>query len=201
MAIVPRRDRTQEFLHYAGGARTKMKAVADEPTRVRNTAYRLVYSQSSASETAFAIALHATKTAQQQALNKNNMHQLQHFCVVEQFLLERDLRCKRDSRRAQKLTEIEQRLLQVSKLYETVCEMVERDGRKIEALERNVMRVQLRIDASEAELADAAPRAYRTRKMQFWGQFPLPRSLAAKFRCGVFALVLLNLFLFWQGWL
>lgn len=94
------------------------------------------------------------------------------------------------SERANQLAHLHAQLESVSTLFETVATLIERQGYTISRLERNVDDIAVRIDASNAELMDAAPRAYRVHR---WHNGCVPRTLAAKLRCILISLFLLNI--------
>lgn len=145
------------------------------------------------------VAVHATRRAQDTALLAGNDQQHLHFCVLEQMLL---AQAPKQETRTAALTGVARRLQIVSTLYDTVCAMIQQQGHTLDILERNVTRIQLRVDASENELTDAAPRTFRTRRRQWLQRIPcLPRSLPARLRCCVALLVFVNLALFFFGYL
>jgi len=87
--------------------------------------------------------------------------------------------------------DIERRLTRVSVLYSTVNEMVQRQAFAIDGVERAVDSIELRVDAAERELHDAAPREWRTRRWR-WYWVLWPRSLRTRLLAAALALLALN---------
>ncbi len=149
-------------------------------------------------EQAFGVALHAVRRAQD-----GNDQQRLHFCLVEQMLIRRqtewlERRIPQHSQpplRDVQLAGVQAQLARVSELFASVLEMVAEHGDKLDILERNVYRAEVRIDASADQLSDAAPRTYRTRQHFFLESIGFPRSRPARFRLAFFALVAVNVLL------
>lgn len=209
------KDRTHEFLACVSAAQQRgVRATHHRSIAVRGVEHTSRQSAYAMLQRALAgkhsvlpleqlvtVAVHATRRAQDSALLAGNEQQHLHFCVLEQMLLAHTPKQQPETRAAA-LTGVARRLQVVSSLYDTVCAMIEQHGHTLDILERNVTRIQLRVDASESELADAAPRTFRTRRRQWVQRIPcLPRSLPARLRCCVALLVFANLVLFWYGYL
>lgn len=92
---------------------------------------------------------------------------------------------------ANELRMIETKLEEISYLYSVVNVMLQHQSGKLDVLERNVDSISIRIDASEAELSDAAPRQYRTNRWR-WYWMCTPNSLSARLRCALCALLVAN---------
>lgn len=220
-AIRTSTDRTAEFQSFVSAARRHAKSVAsrreatpDAEQRDRQAAYRDVadvlsgYMTELPATQVFRVATQATRRACDEALRLHNDQQYLHFCMVEQMLRVRSeaffqsAQQKIDSNetRAIALTRVERDVRRVDTLYQTVNKMIEQHGHTIDIVERNVEKIQLRLDASEAELYDAAPRTFRTRRARCIDTIPcLPRTLTGRLRAGLALLIAVNLVLFYHG--
>jgi t-SNARE complex subunit (syntaxin) len=134
-------------------------------------------------------------------IEARNDTELQHWCEVQRMFAVPAFEEPRygpatsvvarrnNDERARQLTHLHAQLESISSLFETVLTLVEHQGHAIGRLERNVDDIQVRIDASQDELIDAAPRAYRVHR---WHNGCLPRSLSAKLRLTLITLLVLN---------
>lgn len=98
--------------------------------------------------------------------------------------------------RAPELERIERQLNEVAVLSEIVREQVLQQMPLVNSLERNVETLTTRLDASSRELEDAAPRIYHSARRNYdcW-----PRSMIARLRCCIAALVVLHFFFITSG--
>ena len=213
-------DRTAEFLALANAAARQRRVWPsfgwkprtrdlEQPNRLAayNDVHNLLHTKRAPlvpPAQIFNVALRATKIAQAEALRARNDQQHLHFTIVEQLLqlraTEFEARSKTVVRRAQAMTAVERQLLNVDQLLAVVCRMVEQQSHSIDVVERNVERIRVRIDASEAELADLAPRVYKTRRARLIDAVPcIPRTLSGRLRGALALLIAFNLVLFYYG--
>lgn len=198
------RDRTGEFRQLTARGENSRGARAPNKEQIARLAALELADQTMAgaqtrlpAEQVFGVALHAVRRAQE-----GNDQQRLHFCLVEQMLIRRQTEWL-ESRvshhplqlRDVQLADAQTQLARVSELFARVLEMVAEHGDKLDILERNVYRAQVRIDASADQLIDAAPRTYRTRQHFFLESIGFPRSRPARFRLAFFAVVAVNILL------
>ena len=91
--------------------------------------------------------------------------------------------------RSRVIDKITGQLEEISNVYSDITVILAQQDNTITTLERNVDSIRVRIDASEDELADAAPRAYRVWR---WHNGLVPRTLGAKLRCVLISILMLN---------
>lgn len=162
--------------------------------QARRAAYQRVWVPGVISkQQALRVAIELTREAQGSARNEQERC---HFCIVEQMLI---LEEPPSPARAERLRGIQGQLAVVEQLYCAVQTLIAEQGHKLATVERNVNKISLRIDASEKELEDAAPRTFRTKRARFYWWYP--RSVPAKIRLAFFSLIALNLVLFYLGYL
>ena len=154
-------------------------------------------------------ALYHTRQAIDEARRTNNRDSQLHFCNIEQMLLVQQQRQRTEvekrectehqPRRAHQLGSVEQRLGETEMLFGVVVELLERHNESLGVIERNVFRIETRVDASERELSDAAPRSYRGQLGSPWYVRAIPRTTPGKARAVLALLIAFNLFLFFCG--
>ena len=95
-----------------------------------------------------------------------------------------------DSRLAE-LQQIERKLERVAELTSVVRDQVLQQMSSINSIERNVETLAVRLDASQKELEDAAPRIYNAARRNYccW-RVIAPRTTAARFRLSVAAFII-----------
>jgi len=98
--------------------------------------------------------------------------------------------------RVPELETIARSLEQVAELTDIVREQVLQQMPLVNSLERNVETLTMRLDASRHELEDAAPRVYHSMRRNY---DCLPRTMAARLRCCIVAVVLTHLLLIFGG--
>lgn len=188
-------DRTAEFVALVAGRRTVRRVVLSKESQARRAAYQRVWTPGGviSKQQALRVAIELTREAQSAARNDQERC---HFCMVEQMLL---LEEPPSPARSERLRGIERQLAMVEQLYCAVQTLIAEQGHKLATVERNVNKISLRIDASEKELEDAAPRTFRTKRARFYWWYP--RSFPAKIRLAFFFLIAVNLALFYLGYL
>ena len=94
-------------------------------------------------------------------------------------------------RRSVAATAVERKLNEISELFDIVINLTHRQGLMIDAVERNVDTISIRIDAARDELDDAAPRIYRTRRWRWYLQY-MPQTLMEKLRACLLLILCAN---------
>ena len=196
------RDRTEEFRRLAKAATLppRQATIALSAAAVaRQRAYQRLGDD--ATPVARASALYHTRQAIDEARASGNRDSQLHFCTVEQMLLVLDSRAgaAQSQERAPQLGDVARRLGETERLFAVVIGMLERHNESIGAIERNVFGIETRVDASERELCDAAPRSYRGTVAASWYRRVLPRTTPAKARAMLALLIAFNLLLFFCG--
>lgn len=93
--------------------------------------------------------------------------------------------------RAHELESLHRQLRSVSELYTSVCEMVQRQNVAIDGVERAVDSIATRIDATERELRDIAPRDWNSRRWRWYWDY-WPRSRRQQLICCACAILAVN---------
>jgi hypothetical protein len=216
------RDRTGEFSRLVSGARSRLLrhssavehlgANSATPLAAARRARQLSYARLAAttdSSLALQSAVYHTHQAVEEARFVGNRDSELHFCTVEQMLCAQ-LRALDRAHSATTRTSvqsaaplfgsIESRIGETERLFGTVLTMLEQQRHSVGRLERNVFLAEARIDASERELTDAAPRAYRGQAARpLWLRLCWPRTVPGRARVLLALLVASNLVLFSIG--
>lgn len=176
------RDRTDEFLALAGCTREQAK-----PAQRANIAKALAATDLPAAQVQ-RVVLHEIELAKQSA---TNAQEALHWHEVERLYAQRLVHQAAPARQAATaLTAIERKLEYVSTQFETVLRLAASQGETIGSIERNIESIHARIDSSQRQLEDAAPRQYHTWRLH---RHILPRTLAARLQCLFGGLLAANL--------
>lgn len=176
------RDRTAEFLALAGGARAPC-TVPQRAAIARALGANLPPAQVQR------VVLHELELAQQAA---TNAHAALHWHEAARLYAQRHCAPAALASRtaAVALNEIERKLHYVSAQYEAVLRLAASQSETIGTIERNIESIHTRIDSSQRELEDAAPRQYHTWRLH---RHIVPRTLAGRLQCVFGGLLALNL--------
>ena len=208
------RDRTEEFrsavakieLESGGSVRGRKETSRFSGGAARNARLGAYGRLGTGAHLALESALYHTRQAIDEARCANNRDSQLHFCNIEQMLaqqqrveVEKSEWSESQPRRAHQLGSVEQRLNETERLFGVVIDLLERHNESLGVIERNVFRIETRVDASERELSDAAPRSYRGQLGSPWYVRVMPRTTPGKARAALATLIALNLFLFFCG--